>query len=251
MKNATLLAALKYSAYFSLIGVSCAIQATEWNADLGLSLLGAQSHVFGEENKAEVRPYLNLEYGVFIAGPDGLGVSGQLGESDQLSAVFIVRESVIDHDENGLLKHLKERDDATELALHWTHFTPLVDITTAISSDVSDTHEGYEAKLMLSKKLETEAGIFIPAVAIQHQSEELVDYYYGVRAAEANSRFASYQGKAATNANASITHVYPITPEWHVATQVAYDYLGSGISDSPIVEESGYWSGALSVFYRF
>ncbi|MBJ7550591.1 MipA/OmpV family protein [Marinomonas ostreistagni] len=251
MKNATLSTVLKYSALFSLVGTSYATQATEWNADLGLSVLGAQSHVFGEEDKAEIRPYVNLEYGMFIAGPEGIGISSKVGEIGQLSAVLLMRESVVDRDDNDLLKHFEKRKDATELAIQWTHFTPFIDITTALSSDVSETHEGYEAKLMLSKKLETDVGTFIPAFAIHHQSEELVDYYYGVRAAEESSRFSAYQGKAATNANTSVTHVYPLSAEWHVATRIAYDYLGRGISDSPIVEESGYWSGALSMFYRF
>ncbi|WP_417551498.1 MipA/OmpV family protein [Marinomonas fungiae] len=251
MKNSLFTVTVKCGLPVVLASISYASYATEWNADLGLSVLGEQSHVYGEENKAEIRPYLNLEYGMFIVGPEGLGVSGKVGNNDQLSAVLVMRESVIDRDENDLLKHFEKRDDATELAFQWTHFTPFVDLTAALSSDVSDTHEGYEAKFMLSKKLDTDVGAFIPAVAIQHQSEELVDYYYGVRAGEATSRFAAYKGKAATNANASITHVYPITTEWHVATRLAYDHLGEGISDSPIVERSGYWSGAMSVFYRF
>ncbi|NVK75280.1 hypothetical protein C0J08_09925 [Marinomonas sp. CT5] len=251
MKMRTLVTTTKWSAPILLASVSLFANATELNANLGLSLLGEQNHVIGEDNDVKIHPYLNVQYGMFIVGPEGIGLTKKVGTNDQFSSVFLMRESVFDKEDNDLLKHFDKRDDATELALQWTHYTPIVDITTAISTDVSNTHEGYEAKLMLSKKLQTRLGTFIPAAAIQHQSDELVDYYYGVSSKESNSRFSAYKGEAATNTNLSLTHVYPITAKWHLATRVAYDHLGEAIADSPIVKRSNYWSGAFSVFYQF
>lgn len=236
---------------FAATPLACFVEAAEFDADLGLTLSGQQNHVIGEENEAELHPYLNLKYGMFVASPEGVGMTTNVGESNQLSALFLMRKSVIDHDDNKQLAYLGKRKDATELALHWTHFAPYVDITGTVSMDVSDAHDGYEAKLMLSKRIETALGSLIPAAAIQYQSDDLVDYYYGVRTSEASSSFSAYKGKASTNANVSMTHVYPMTDQWHVATTVAYDYLGDGISDSTIVKESGYWSGSMTVFYAF
>lgn len=227
------------------------VQAEEFDADLGVSLLGQQKHVIGEEQKAELRPYVTMQYGLFVAGPEGVGLSTKVAEQHKLSALLLMRESVIDRDDNAILGHFDERKNATELALQWTYFTPYVDVTTAISMDASDTHEGYEAKVMLSKRMTSDFGILIPAAAIHYQSDELVDYYYGVRSTEANARLQAYKGKASTQANVSLTHVYPITDQWHVATRVAYEHLGQGIRDSSIVERSNFWSGAMTVFYAF
>ncbi|RDL43535.1 hypothetical protein DN730_14470 [Marinomonas piezotolerans] len=230
--------------------LSMAAEASELNVDLGVTALGQQHHIVGEDDKTELHPYLNLQYGMFVAGPDGVGITTSVGQRDQFSALVSVRESVLDG-VNSKLDKVNERKDAAEFALYWTHMSQNIDVTAAVAVDASDTHNGYEAKLIFSKLLETNAGSFVPALAILHQSDKLVDYYYGVTPLESGTGYAAYTGEASTNANLSLTHIYPITQHWHLTTLVAYEHLGEGIQDSSIVERSGYWSGAMTMLYRF
>lgn len=237
---------------FTLLPFAIQAQATELDASLGVASSWQQSYVIGEDDDPKYLPYINVQYGLFVLNYDGLGITKKVGKADQFSALFNLRESTIDHGDNDVLSNLKKRDDATDLALLWTHNTSLVDFTGGVVFDVSDTHQGYEALLGLSKQYVTQKfGIFKPAATISYQSEDLVDYYYGVSTAEADAKIAAYEGDASVNAQLSFTHIYPINDNWHTATVVSYDYLGSGISDSPIVERDNYWTGALALFYKF
>lgn len=225
--------------------------ATEFSANVGVGAAHIQNHVKGEDDKNQIFPYAELQYGMVTLNPDGLGLTTSLTPTSALSFVLKMRESSFDESDNKVLSKLTKRDDTGELMVNWVQMTPWADVSAFVSTDLMDKHGGYELGFGVSRQIPMLGGVFIPQVGIQYQSEKLVDYYYGVSQEESSSVIGAYDGKGSMTANASLTHIYKLSGGWHTATAVAYNYIGEGISDSSIVERDGYWMGSVSVFYQF
>ena len=238
----------------SLLGMSLTglTKAAEFDATLGATGLWLQNHVVGEDDAKEIWPYINLSYVAARFNTHGLGLQTDLDATNTVGAFVTLRRSPIDVDDNNILRNFRDRKDAAELALNWSTKLATMDISTTLATDISDRHDGYEAKVKAAKSYKTQAGVFIPALTLAYLSEDLVDYYYGVSAAEASSSsFAAYQGDDTLVSRAQLTHVFPIGEHWQTITNVSYINLGSGIKDSSIVERYDVWGGNLTVAYKF
>lgn len=225
--------------------------AAELSSSIGVGGTWKQEHIKGEYRNTSLFPYINLQYGSFKATPNGVGASLSQSSTNQFSVLLKYRQSSFDYPENRTLRHLTERDDAVELALAWQHSNTYFDLTSTLARDVSDTHEGYEAKVKLSKSFTTPVGMFIPSATIAYQSDDLANYYYGVSPTEATSDIQAYQADATINHQVALLHIFPITDHWHTSTQVSYHHLGSELANSSIVEHDDYWATRLTVFYKF
>lgn len=227
-------------------------QATELEASLGVTGFWMQSHVVGEDDPKELWPYISLSYGALRFNSNGLGFQQQLNQDNTVGAFIRLRRSPVDVDDNSMLRDLRDRKDAAELALNWSTQFATMDISTTLAGDISDRHEGYEANIKVGKPYQTSAGMFIPALSLAYLSEDLVNYYYGVNPQESlDSGFTTFQGNDALVSRAELTHVFPLGDHWQAITNVSYSYFGSGITDSPIVDRSDVWGGRLTVAYKF
>ena len=118
-------------------------------------------------------------------------------------------------------------------------------------ADILGRYDGQEYSLTLSREFRGNIFRFIPSVGAHYQTKALVNYYYGVRAAEATSGRNAFEpgGEAAPFANALFS--FGITPKWIVATKFSVEALGSQSRKSPIVDRDYILSAAAGLTYRF
>ena len=226
-------------------------QAAEFNANAGVGVAHIKNHVKGEDNRNELFPFAELQYGMFILNQDGLGVTTSLTPDSNLSFFLTLRETSFDARDNKELAGLTQRDDTGELLISWVQMTPWAELSASVSTDLMDKHGGYELDLGISRQIPMLGGVVIPEAGIQYQSEKLVDYYYGVSQSEASQSIKAYDGKASLTSNLSLTHIHSLSSGWYTATVVELYGLGKGISDSSIVERDNYWMGSVALFYQF
>ena len=98
--------------------------------------------------------------------------------------------------------------------------------------------EGKRFKLELSHEFNSGALTLTPRVAANWHDSKYVDYYYGVRSAEARTGRARYTGESATNAELGLTINYAVAPRHNVFVDLSATALGSAIKDSPLVQRS-------------
>ncbi|TDO98647.1 MipA/OmpV family protein [Marinomonas balearica] len=219
-------------------------------ATLGAGVLQMQSHVKGEKSETEFFPMVELSYGGFSLSADGLGYTYELSP---LSAVFFslgTRNSTVDGG-NLTLSNLTKRDDATEVGVAWIKNEPMFELTTYLNADISNTHKGFEVGFDLGKPMMFAGGYLTPSIGVNYLSEDLVNYYYGVSSSEASNGIKSYDADGSLGANLGLEYVYKIYSGWHSYTAVSWDYLGSGVGDSSIVERDSVWSGIIGIVYEF
>ena len=111
-----------------------------------------------------------------------------------------------------------------------------------------------------SKGLRTEVGIgwrtalgdwnVSPYVSAQHNSAKLVNYYYGVTAAEAAAGRPAYDAGAATNFNLGVSASTDLSPSLSLVLGARYRAYGASIRQSPLIDSPGSVSGTASLLYR-
>lgn len=90
-----------------------------------------------------------------------------------------------------------------------------------------------------------------PSIGFTYQDEKLVDYYYGVQSNEVQPGRPKYQGKGAMNYNVTLNANLKVTKHIELLGQLKYEVLGSGITDSPIINEKNIYFFTVGAVYRF
>lgn len=93
--------------------------------------------------------------------------------------------------------------------------------------------------------------IVTPSVGFVYQDDKLVDHYYGVQTNEIIAGRPLYAGKGSLNYNATLNASWSATKHIDLLGQVKYEKLGSGITNSPIVNKDSVLFFTLGAVYRF
>lgn len=116
--------------------------------------------------------------------------------------------------------------------------------------DVLGRSNGYQIKGNISKLFRKGPIFFEPSFSVSYFDDKHVDYYYGVKAHETNQYTYQYAGKSTLNSTASFSISTPILLGGFTMLAFDYTYYGSGITDSPLVEDNSS-IGARLLFSKF
>ncbi len=91
----------------------------------------------------------------------------------------------------------------------------------------------------------------VPHIGIDWYNSQYVDYYYGVEDDEARAGREAYAGKSTYNLSAGVRLDYQLTPHQSLSLDAGVSRLGSGITDSPLVDRTAIPEARLGYLYRF
>ena len=185
--------------------------------------------LIGPQFSYEFATFSGLEF-AFIGDYRGDGFSGSDG------AIF-----------NGM----KDRSGTYELGLEIEYESDFGDFSFAVLNDVLGEHEGNEISLTYSLPFINRSSVVTPYVSLINYSEDLVDYYYGVRANEATESRAFYEGKSTVNYEIGVDTQWRFGDHHIIAANLSYTAHGSEIEDSPIVDGNGTFNTLIGYAYEF
>lgn len=165
------------------------------------------------------------------------------------SAVLEPRLMGYDDDDSDILAGMEDRDWSLDGGLRARFSNEYFRLSLTGVADLTGNHEGYEFNAFISKTLFN--GFITPRFGIKWQSEDLVDYYYGVPASEATATRLEYIGSSTVNIVGGVIVAVPLTENWIAGALFQYEHLGSDIEDSPIVDEDGVFTYAGGIVYKF
>ncbi|MGH8864465.1 MAG: MipA/OmpV family protein, partial [Burkholderiales bacterium] len=144
-----------------------------------------------------------------------------------------------------------ERAYAVELGLEVLVDGRWGQLTLSGFGDVSGTHNGYEVAAEYGYRWHGTRWSLEPTLALRYKNASLNDYYWGVRAGEANEALSVYQAGSGLNWVAGARARYYLTRRVRLAASVNYERLSPAIADSPLVTEQavlGYFAGLAYQF---
>jgi len=127
----------------------------------------------------------------------------------------------------------------------------IANLSAELLTDVSGHSKGTRFRVQVDRRFASGVFGLTPRLAAQRVNGKYVDYYHGVRAAEARAGRLGYEGRAATNIEIGLRLDYAVAPRHDVSLDMSATRLGSAISDSPLVERSSASSVRLGYLYRF
>ena len=119
-------------------------------------------------------------------------------------------------------------------------------------NEVFSDYSGPTTEFKLSLPREHPWGWFVPSVTLLENSAAHNRYYYGVSESEAalNPGLDPYTPDASLNVKAGISTGYAISNRWLLSVSLNHEWLGSEITDSPIVGKDSIWSGSVGIAYN-
>lgn len=112
--------------------------------------------------------------------------------------------------------------------------------------------KGNEIVLQVSKALEiSKTFTLTPSIGVVHQDKSLVGHFYGVQTNEVISGRPAYPGKSALNYNVTLNASWEITRHFELLGQLKYEKIGTGITDSPIIDKDTLSFITLGIVYRY
>ena len=88
-------------------------------------------------------------------------------------------------------------------------------------------------------------------LGLNWRSDNLNNYYYGVRGKEATANRTVYKSGSSANPYAGVALDYQLAARWSIFSLFRNEWLGNEISDSPIVDQDSKISVILGLLYRF
>jgi len=220
---------------------------------LGVGVVYPQRPYKGYDNDVSVVPIIIMEYKRFFIDRTEFGFHVLDNDDDEgnleVSLMAAPRFGGYEEDDSPDLAGMADRDHSFEMGARLKWKTEYFNITLKGLADVANKHQGQVAQVQISKPFIE--GFLTPRIAVEWQSKDFVDYYYGVRSGEAIAGRPAYSGEDTVNFIYGLTIAYPLNEHWVLVGDVQYMYFGEEISDSPIVDEDGVMTYAGGIVYQF
>jgi outer membrane protein len=175
------------------------------------------------------------------------GFSGGLTVS--LDAGFLSDDDF--YEDNEKLAGIRERDATALGGIYINHDTELGRLSFNALSDIANEHDGKIAHLKYTFDLKLGHWNINPELGVLWASDEYVNHHAGVSVSEATSSLIQYNGKATTNAFAGIRARYDITEKWDINLKTGVTKLGSGFTDSSIIDDDLVYQASVGINYNF
>lgn len=128
-------------------------------------------------------------------------------------------------------------------------------VTAAFLTDVLGVDDGQEIRVVYAKPFKKPFNVnslkITPSVGLAWQSNNLVDYYYGVRSDEARAGRPAYSPDTAVNWLWGVDANYRLNDKWTLLGGFTYYWLDSEIRNSPIVSRDYSISIIAGAMYKF
>lgn len=147
-----------------------------------------------------------------------------------------------------ILNDMKKRKPGLWIGpkIEWN--TDMVTITTQY---LLAGNKGQKAVLGLNKEFSFGEFVFSPHTEVEWLSNKYVEYYYGVRDSEARPWRDKYEGTSTYRVSGGLRVDYAFTSNQKISFDVGVSHSGSGVSHSPLVDNSTIPEVKLGYFYRF
>jgi outer membrane protein len=144
-----------------------------------------------------------------------------------------------------------DRDYAIDLGLEALTDGNWGRLQLAAYHDVSNTHHGYEIAVDYAYAWRRQRWHVAPSIGFSYKSDDLNDYYWGVRPEESSAALPAYQAESGVNRRARVAASYQLRRDLSIAFAAEYELLNAEAAASPIVEDEDVLGAFVGLNYRF
>ncbi|MDF1877425.1 MipA/OmpV family protein [Sulfurimonas sp. SAG-AH-194-L11] len=124
-------------------------------------------------------------------------------------------------------------------------------IETMLLTDIFARYDSWLFKTEIGDEFALGNFTFYPSIILVYESDEFVNYYYGVQTHEATQNRAEFTPGAGWQFGAQTYIEYPFTDRLSALVNLRIDRVPTSAMNSPLVDESFIYSGLVSLIYTF
>ncbi len=246
----------------ALIATTLCLSFTTGNAQaenkisLGAAIVWVSSPYKGHDNTLLPLPVISWEAKHFYIRGSRAGVFlwTDDNEMNELSIGLGLGDTYFDHDKTSdhQLKRLDDRKLAVDGYLQYILRTQIGHLGARLSYDVFGNAEGFMADAFYAYPFQLGPVSIRPGAGIKWESEDRLNYYYGVSATESNkSGLARYQGDSGFSPYLSLHSEYQYNDNISIFASSQVRFLSSQIKDSPMIDDSNVINATFGARYSF
>ena len=160
-----------------------------------------------------------------------------------------------DADDSSDLDGMSDRRKSVDVGAELSVENSWGNISLNYTTDALGQHDGQEARFTYSKPVRAAFGIkklaLRPMMGFSWRSNNLNNYYYGVRSSEATAVRPGYKSGDSVNPFVGVGLDYLLGERWSIFSLFRHEWLTSEITDSPIIDQHSKISVILGLVYRF
>lgn len=234
------------SAGFTSVGV---LAESKWGLGIGTAI---QNQVYASvDAEVNVLPLIYYQSEkLHLVGPQ---FGYEILEWGDVEFTFLGRYRFdgYDAEDEPLFEGMEDRSGSLDLGLEIQYETDYGDLSFSYMKDAMHNHKGSELSVGYSLPFIMSSGVIVPYVQITQQSDDLVDYYFGVRADEVTVNRSFFEGESTTNLELGVKVMWQFGEHHSVIANLGFTSLGSEIKDSPLVDGSTATNLILGYVYVF
>lgn len=224
-------------------------------ADQGISVGPAVSVAdtgyTGDHQQITAYPWVTYRNGRFFIYGLGTGYEVVTGRRYILSVMAVPQIQRRSSSDSAQLSGLQYRPWSIDAGANLAVWSMAGGMAIGAFHDLLHRNNGTMARFAYFLPIPVGAGEISPSIGVTWENSSLVNYYYGVNAAEARPGRPAYSPGSAANPTAELKYECPIGDRWRLSAEISYMRFGKAIRLSPIVDESSTKSFQISLLYSF
>lgn len=218
--------------------------------DIGMAVYQSNNLAKGDGNTQLVVPYAYFDYGPFFARFDTFGIKTIPVGYGYLEIVRRINLEGFRTD-NAILRGLRERRNSHPMGIGTFQETPIGGFFLNAFHDTNRSG-GQMYELIYASKFDMGNTVVYPMFGFEHFTSQYTQYFYGVSPAEAKrSVYPAYAPKANTTTMLGAVWDVPVAGQWHANIYMLRRWLGSAITQSPLVNTKLQDEAFFSISYRY
>ena len=221
----------------------------------GPALLITDKAQKGGDTETLVIPAVYIQQGRFtLFGPQA-SWTFYYEDGLMVSAIARLRSEGYDDNESRYLRGMDDRHASLDAGLMIAQKFDWGRLRAEWTSDILNEHKGHELRVLADRRFSNFFGLeklaLTPAVGVNWRSKQLNDYYYGVERKEVTATRPAYNVGSTMGLLTSMRMDYPLSDRWNLFTSLSVEWLGSEITDSPIVDQHYKTTVLIGTLYKF
>ncbi|MDP2698381.1 MipA/OmpV family protein [Thalassospira sp.] len=204
-------------------------------------------------NEDDINPWpmISFDSERLHVGLDGISAALWKNEFASVAVIGALRMEPFESGDSPYLSGLYGRDMAWEAGFAGDMRVWRGTLGLRYLTDVNDAHDGHE--IDMTYELPMEAGPFQFGLGggVMWRSDNLNDYYVGVRSSEARGDRPAYAPDGAFIPHVDLTVSYPFTQNIIATVKGGVELLPDTYTDSPIIDDDVIYSAMVGLIYRF
>lgn len=228
--------------------------ADDYGLALGVGANLSTSEYKGDGSSVSPFPIVNYDGDVFFI--HGLSAGAHLyseGAHDfSILASYLSQSFDASDNDDDDMKELDDRYASMMAGFEYSFSSEYGVAKVSVLADVLDTNNGFMADMSYAYPFKASFLKIVPKVGVEWTSDEYNDYYYGISSGEsAASGLAEYKAEADFSPYAGVSMKTSLTESVDMMLRTKVKFLGSEITDSPMVDEDVTYSIGLGITYSF